>query len=117
LKRGIAVSAVSREDFAEDFVGVEAAEFFGEAVLEAAAGQGDPLRGLAGLGQFRDGQAGTEELDVAAGPGQPDAPDAGAGGVRDDRDGSVQGQAARRMARRAADFRMWPPIESKGRAS
>ncbi len=48
----------SRSGFAEDFVGVEAAEFFGEAVFEAAAGQGDALCGLAGLGQFGDGEPG-----------------------------------------------------------
>jgi hypothetical protein len=31
--------------FTEDLVGVEAAEFFGETLLEGAAGQGDPLVG------------------------------------------------------------------------
>lgn len=41
------------ERFTEDFVGVEAAEFFGEAVLEGASPHGDPLRGPSGLGQFR----------------------------------------------------------------
>ncbi|MCY1309550.1 hypothetical protein D9M70_596560 [compost metagenome] len=47
---------------------------------------------LAGLGEFRDGEAGAEELDVTAGSAQADPADAGACGVRDDGDGGVQGQ-------------------------
>jgi len=53
---------------AEDFVGVEAAEFFGEAVPEASPRQGDPLC-RAGLGEFGDGQSGAEELHVTTGAG------------------------------------------------
>ena len=76
---------------AEDFVGVEAAEFFGEAVAEAGPWEGDALGGLAGLGEFRDGEAGPEELDVAVGKGQADPADAGSRRSRDGGYGHVQG--------------------------
>ena len=55
---------------AEDFVGVEAAEFFGEAVAEAGSWEGDALGQFAWLGEFGDGVSGAEEPDLAVGEGQ-----------------------------------------------
>ena len=64
----------------------------GEAVLQAAARQGDALGGLAGLRQFGHiklaGTVGCRRRCGSAGT----PPDSGAGGVRDDRDRCVQGE-------------------------
>ena len=72
--------------FTEDFIGVEAAQFFCEAVAEAAPREGGPLRGLSGLGELGDGVSRPEQPDDAGRLDQLDAPDSGAGHVREDFD-------------------------------
>ena len=89
-----------RNHFSEDFVGVEPAKFFGEAVLEASAGEGNALGWLSGLGQFGHGQAGTEELDVATGTRQTDTADAGTWRVCHDGHRRLQRQAQPAASRR-----------------
>ena len=50
MGKGCGVDAAKGQT--EHFVGIQSAEFFGEAVPQGAARQGDPLRGLSRLGQF-----------------------------------------------------------------
>ena len=61
-------STKAADCFAEDFVRVKTPQFLDQAVLQGAAGQGDPVCGLARLGQFGDGVSGPEQPNVTRRP-------------------------------------------------